>query len=75
MVNAIKSDYIPLGEGRGMTITLFPSYLIIERKEKKDGRWVVTEKITLAQKILEYLFARIPSYIVVMDSESKGRSE
>ncbi|MCW1296983.1 MAG: hypothetical protein OH319_04855 [Candidatus Parvarchaeota archaeon] len=73
MVNPIKSDYIPLGEGKGITITLFPNYLVIERKEKKGNTWVVTEKVTLAQKILEYLFARIPGYIAVMDSENKGK--
>jgi len=76
MTNPIKSDYIAMGEGKGMKITLWPSSLQIERIEKdaNTGKWETKEKITLATKMLEYLAARIPAFVTIMDSQKKSEN-
>jgi hypothetical protein len=73
MANPIKSDYIAMGTGKGMKITLWPNSLQIERVEKdeKTNKWETKEKITLAPKILEYLGVRIPAFIAMMDAQKK----
>lgn len=73
MANPIKSDYVAMGEGRGMKITLWPTSLQIERVEKDETtkKWETKEKITLAPKLLEYLGVRIPAFIAMMDAQKK----
>lgn len=73
MANPIKSDYVNLGEHKGMKITLWPTSLQIERVEKdeKSGKWETKEKITLAPKVLEYLGVRIPAFIAMMDAQKE----
>ena len=72
MVNPIKSDYITLGEGRGIKVTLWPTSLSLERVEKSEkGKWEGKEKITLAPKVLEWLGVRIPAYVAMMDAQKK----
>jgi len=73
MANPIKSDYIAMGPGKGMKITLWPNSLQIERVEKdeKTNKWENKEKITLAPKLLEYLGVRIPVFIAMMDAQKK----
>jgi len=71
MANPIKSDYVNLGEHKGMKITLWPNSLQIERVEKdeKTNKWETKEKITLAPKVLEYLGVRIPAFIAMIDAQ------
>ena len=73
MANPIKSDYMAMGEGKGMKITLWPNSLQIERVEKNatTGKWDTKEKITLATKVLEYLAARIPAFVAMMEAQKK----
>ena len=72
MVNPIKSDYINLGEGKGMRITVWPNSVKLERVEKKNGKWETTEQITLAIKVLEWLNARIPAFIAMMEAQKSN---
>ncbi len=69
MANPIKSDYITLGEGKGIKVTLWPTSLALERVERKEGKWETQEKITLAPKVLEWLGVRIPGYVSMMDAQ------
>ena len=73
MTNPIRSDYVAMGEGKGMKMTLWPTSLQIERLEKDatTKKWETKEKITLAPKILEYLGVRIPAFIAMMDAQKK----
>lgn len=72
MANPIKSDYITLGEGKGIKVTLWPNSLTLERTEKSEaGKWETKEKITLAGKVLEWLGVRIPAFIAMMDAQKK----
>lgn len=72
MVNPIKSEYVTLGEGKGIKITLWPNSLRLERVEKKEGKWETTEKITLAIKVLEWLGVRIPAFIAMMEAQKSN---
>lgn len=74
MANPIKSDYIHLGEGKGIKVTLWPTSLTLERVEKneKTGKWEGKEKVTLAPKVLEWLGVRIPAFIAMIDAQKEG---
>lgn len=73
MANPIKSDYIAMGEGKGIKVTLWPTSLQLERieKDEKTKKWKTTEKITLAPKVLEYLGVRIPAWIAMMEAQKE----
>jgi hypothetical protein len=72
MANPIKSDYINLGEGKGMRVTVWPNSVKLERVEKKSGKWETTEQVTLAIKVLEWLNARIPAFIAMMEAQKSN---
>jgi len=67
----IFKDFISLGEGKGISVTLWKSSLKLERKERQNGVWQVTQEISLAPRVLEYLFARIPIWLAKMAENSK----
>ena len=71
MPNPIKDFYVALGEGKGMKITLYPNSMVIERKEKKEGKWETPEKVTLGIKVLEFLAARLPALIVMIEAQKQ----
>lgn len=66
MSRPLFKDFISLGEGKGLSITLWKTALKIERKEREKGSWRTTQEITLAPRVLEYIFARIPMWIALM---------
>ncbi len=72
MANPIKSEYVTLGEGKGIKVTLWPNSLRLERVEKKEGKWETTEQITLAIKVLEWLGVRIPAFIAMMEAQKSN---
>ena len=72
-MNAIRDEYIGLGEGKGMKVQLFPNRLVIQRMEKKDKKWEKTQDIALNIRVLEFLAARLPAWIAIMDAQ-KGEN-
>ncbi|MCD6575599.1 MAG: hypothetical protein J7K73_00370 [Nanoarchaeota archaeon] len=72
MVNPIRSDYINLGEGKGIKVTVWPNSIRLERVEKKEGKWETTEQITLAIKVLEWLGVRLPAFIAMMEAQKSN---
>ena len=72
----IFKDFVSLGLGKGLSITVWNSHVKIERKERQsDGSWKVTQEIALAPKVLEYLFARIPIWIDKMTGGVQNKRE
>ena len=69
----IKDEYIGLGEGKGMKIQLFPNRLVIQRMEKNEGKWEKTQDIALNIRVLEFLAARLPAWITIMDVQKQKR--
>jgi hypothetical protein len=71
MENAIKDEYIGLGPGKGMKVQLYPNRVVIQRMEKKEGKWDKTQDIALNIRVLEFLAARLPAWIVMMDAQKE----
>ena len=70
-MNPIKDEYIGLGEGKGMKIQLWPNRLTIQRMEKKDNKWEKTQDIALNIRVLEFIAARLPAWISIMDVQKE----
>jgi hypothetical protein len=68
----IYSTYMPLGEGRGIKVNVWPNNLQLTRTERQeDGSWQNTQEIALARPILEKLFIRLPKLFELMKEEEK----
>ena len=53
--------YFPLGEGQGISITLWQNNLQLQRRERDEGgNWTTTQEIALAKSVLEKLYIRLP---------------
>ena len=68
-MNVIRDEYIGLGEGKGMKIQLYPNRLVIQRMEKKEGKWEKTQDIALNIRVMEFLASRMPAWIAMMDAQ------
>jgi len=75
MENMIKDEYIGLGQGKGMKIQLYPNRVVIQRLEKKGEKWEKTQDIALNIRVLEFLAARLPAWIVMMDAQKEDREQ
>ncbi|MBS3052458.1 MAG: hypothetical protein J4428_03755 [Candidatus Aenigmarchaeota archaeon] len=56
----LMKEYYSLGEGKGISATVWENNVQLQRQEKIDGKWEVKQEINLAKPILEKLFVRIP---------------
>lgn len=66
----LYQDYVPLGKGVGINISLWGSSLQLQRRERDDnGNWKTTQEFNLAPRVLEYIFARIPIWIEKMKKQ------
>ena len=74
-MNPIKEDYVGLGEGKGIKIQLWPNRVVINRMEKKEGKWEKTQDIALNIRVLEFLAARLPAWIVMMDAQKENQEQ
>ena len=70
-MNIIKDEYVGLGEGKGMKIQLWPNRLVIQRMEKKEGKWEKTQDIAMNIRVVEFLAARLPAWIAMMDEKKE----
>ena len=56
----IYKAYWPLGKSQGISVTLWPNNLQLQRREKQGEEWKTTQEISLARQILEKLYIRLP---------------
>jgi len=59
--------YVPLGEARGISITLWNTNLQLQRREKQNGNWVTTQEINLAIPVLKELLWIVPKAIETIE--------
>jgi len=59
-------NYFPLGEGSGISVTLWSNSLQLQRREKEGDMWKTTQEIHLARNILEKLYIRLPRLFGLM---------
>ena len=68
----ISREYWPLGEGQGISATVWPNNLQLQRRVKNpDGSWQTTQEIALAKPILEKLYIRLPKIFEAMKEEKQ----
>jgi hypothetical protein len=62
--------YWPLGEGQGISLTLWENSLQLERRVRDENKnWKTEQQIVLARQILEKLFIRLPYLFKLMKDE------
>lgn len=60
-VQPLDRKYIPLGEGKGISITVWSNNIQIQRKERdENNKWQTTQEINIAKKIIPELFIVLP---------------
>ena len=53
--------YWSLGEGQGISVTLWENHLQLQRRVRdENGNWKTEQEISLARPILEKLYIRLP---------------
>jgi hypothetical protein len=66
----LYKNYFPLGEGQGISLTLWENGLQLERKVRDENKnWKTEQQIVLARQILEKLFIRLPYLFKLMKEE------
>lgn len=63
----LSNTYIPLGEGRGVKIAVWPGSVTLQRTEKKEGQWQTTEEFHLAYNVLREMAWRTTHWLQKMD--------
>jgi len=68
--------YVPLGEGRGIQLTVWSNNLQITRTEKnaETNKWESKQEINIAPMVLKDLFWRIPNILVRMETKIETKS-
>ena len=63
----LSNSYIPLGEGKGVRIAVWPGSVTLQRAEKKEGQWQTTEEFHLAYNVLREMAWRTTHWLQQMD--------
>lgn len=74
MGGPIAKDYFPLGEGRGIQLTVWNNNLQLTRTEKnmQTNKWESKQEINLAAVVLKELMWRIPIILEKMSVKEKA---
>ena len=69
----LASEWVGLGEGKGLNIAVWPTHVQIERKERdpNTNQWGITQQISLAPMVLERIFIRFPRWFELMRENEK----
>lgn len=71
-IKPLYKAYWPLGEGQGISATLWENNLQLERRVRdQSGNWKTEQEINLARSILEKLYIRLPILFEQMKSEEE----
>lgn len=63
----ISNTYIPLGEGKGVKVAVWPGSVTLQRTEKKEGQWQTTEEFHLAYNVIREISWRATHWLQKMD--------
>ena len=63
----LTNSYIPLGEGKGVKVAVWPSSVTLQRTEKKEGQWQTTEEFHLAYNVIREISWRATHWLQQMD--------
>jgi len=63
--------YWSLGEGQGISVTVWENSLQLQRRVRENGEWRTEQEITLARPILEKLYIRLPHLFYLMKKKEE----
>jgi len=69
----VSYGWLPLGQGRGVKWTLWKSNVTFQRQEKQGDRWLTTEELHLAPKILKEVAWRIYGWLEAIEKNDGNK--
>ena len=74
--NSLLHDKIGIAEGKSLSITVWPTGISLQRREKAGEEWVTKGDISIPRGTLEKFAARLVSdYLGVMAQNSRDHPE
>jgi len=71
----LSYGWLPLGMGRGIKWTLWKTNVTFQRQEKQGDKWLTTEELHVAPKVLKELIWRIPSWLESIEKNNGRRGK
>lgn len=71
----LSYGWLPLGAGRGIKWTLWKTNVTFQRQEKQGDKWLTTEELHVAPKVLKELVWRIPSWLESIEKNNGRRGK
>ena len=67
----VYKKYVPAGENKGVSITLWNNNLQIQRQEKANGKWETKKDFNLSPSVLKELMWISPKAIETIEKSRK----
>lgn len=71
----IETDWLPLGEGHGISIAVWENSVTLQKKKKENDKWETKEKITLSHAVIERLAVRFPRFFELTKKKENEKNE
>jgi hypothetical protein len=71
----VSHGWMPLGVGRGIKWTLWPTNVVLSRQEKQGDRWLTTEELHLAPTILKELHWRMAHWLASIEKNGTKKED
>lgn len=71
----ISYGWISLGAGKGIKWILWDTNITLQRQEKQGDKWLTTEELHLAPKVLKEINWRVPSWLQSMEGDKSGKTD
>lgn len=71
----LSYGWLPLGSGRGIKWTLWKTNVTFQRQEKQGDKWLTTEELHVAPKVLKELIWRIPFWLESIEKNNGRRGK
>ena len=70
----LSYGWFSLGMGKGIKWVLWNSNVTLQRQEKQGDRWLTTEELHLAPKVLKEIVWRLPGWLESIEKNNGGKS-
>ncbi len=70
-MNPVYKKYVPAGENKGVSLTLWNNNLQLQRQEKVDGKWSTKKDFNLSPSVMKELIWLIPKAIETIEESRK----
>jgi hypothetical protein len=69
----LSYGWFSLGMGKGIKWVLWNSNVTLQRQEKQGDRWLTTEELHLAPKVLKEIVWRLPGWLESIEKNNGGK--